>query len=192
MKLFFVDTETTGIDPRKHGIIQIGALIEIDGETKEELDFKIQPFVTDVTEEEALKIHNISQETIETYTPPRQIYRQLIAIMDKYVDRFDKQDKFHFIGYNARFDSDMLREWFKKCGDVYFGSWFFFPPIDVMNLAAFQCMEKRATLENFKLETVVNKGFGLKLEETSLHDALADIRLTRKLFRLLKKGFLKE
>lgn len=187
MKYFFVDTETTGTDPKRHGVTQIGVIIEIDGKIRETLRFKVKPFETDEIEQTAIDIQNTSLETIKSYPSPQIVHQQLISIMERYVDRYDKEDKFHLIGYNARFDSDMLREWFNKCGDVYYGSWFFFPPIDVMNIAAVILMEKRARMDNFKLQSVCEE-MGLFLVESFLHNALEDVKITRDLFYVCKKG----
>lgn len=112
--------------------------------------------------------------------------RELTTLLGKYIDKYDRNDKYHFIGYNARFDADFVRKLFEKNGDQYFGSWFWFPPIDVMNLAAVDLLKLRNTLPNFKLATVIEK-YGIKSEEEKeLHDAYTDVRLTQKLFNKLK------
>jgi DNA polymerase III epsilon subunit-like protein len=35
-KTLYIDTETTGTDPAKHGLIQLACIAEIDGEVAEE------------------------------------------------------------------------------------------------------------------------------------------------------------
>ena len=44
-KIFYFDTETTGLDPKRHDIIQLAYIVEINGEVKEEGEFKLQPIV---------------------------------------------------------------------------------------------------------------------------------------------------
>jgi DNA polymerase III epsilon subunit-like protein len=65
------------------------------------------------------------------------------------------------------------------------GTWT--PSIDVMQIAAHKLMDKRGELllPNFKLQTVC-KEFGI--EDTQWHDALADIKATIKLYKLLEKN----
>jgi len=184
MKLFFIDTETTGTDPSKNGLIQLSGIIEIDGKIEEEVDFKLKPFETDVILDSALAVNNISREELAEYPEPRTIYRNFIACMVEYIDKFDRSDKFHFVGFNARFDDDFMRVWFKKCGDNYYGSFFFWPPIDVANIAAVKLMSIREELGNFKLATVA-KYAGIEVDESKLHDSMYDIRLTRELFNAL-------
>ena len=40
MKLIYLDTETTGLDSRKHGMVQLACIIEIDGDSH---DFNMLP-----------------------------------------------------------------------------------------------------------------------------------------------------
>ena len=84
---------------------------------------------------------------------------------------------------NASFDNQFLRAWFTQCGDNYFGSWFWYPPIDVMALAGIRLMHVRHELKDFKLGTVCEY-FGIK-PQGELHDAYVDIDLTEKLYRKL-------
>ena len=65
-------------------------------------------------------------------------------------------------------------------GDMFFGSFFFFPPIDVMNTAIFNCIRQRHLLPNFKLGTIA-KHLGMDMVG-DLHDAMVDIRLTADIF----------
>ena len=106
---------------------------------------------------------------------------------------WDKTDKFHVVGYNSRFDEDFFRQFFRNCSETQkdyqygngYGSYFWTPSIDVMQIAARKLMGKRGELllPNFKLQTVC-KAFGI--EETDWHNALADIKATIQLYKLLE------
>ena len=52
-------------------------------------------------------------------------------MLSAHVDRYDKRDKCFFAGYNGIFDLNFLHAFFKKCGDQYFGSYVWWPSIDV-------------------------------------------------------------
>lgn len=56
MKLLFFDLETTGVNPGKNGIHQISGEIVIDGVSKEQFDFHVQPNPRAIIEDEALKV----------------------------------------------------------------------------------------------------------------------------------------
>lgn len=186
-KLFFIDLETTGTDPNQNGIVQLSGIIEIDQEEKERINLLIHPFETDVIEEEALEINNRTKEEISNFRSPVAIYKNFIDTMLKYIDKYDRLDKFNFVGYNSRFDDDFLRAWFKKCADKYYGSYFFWPPIDVANMAATWFINKRDLFLNFKLMTVA-KAIGIQIDESKSHDAMYDIEITKELFnRLIKE-----
>ena len=131
-----------------------------------------------------METNGISEAKIRTYPEPKEVHREFTQMMGEYIDKFDKADKFTVVGYNVRFDMDMLREWFKKCGDLYYGSWFFFPPIDVMCMVAVDRLYKPRPF-NYKLETIISE-YGIKTEG-DLHDAMTDIRVTKELFQRLIK-----
>lgn len=187
MKLFYYDLETTGTKFWKNGIHQLSGFIEIDGEIKEEFNFKVQPYKDALIEEEALKVGNVTKEQILAYAPMREVYNALLTILAKYVDKFNKRDKFFTVGYNsASFDDAFFRAWFTQNGDVYFGSWFAFPNIDVAILAAHFLKATRMNMLDFKLKTVA-KELGIELDETKLHDASYDIMLTREIYKRVTK-----
>ena len=181
-KLFFFDVETTGLDYRKHGIHQLSGCIDVTGQKVEYFDFRMRPFETDEIEDKALEIAHVTREQIAEYPSPIEVKKQLQALMEKYVNKYDKTDKFHIVGYNnAFFDNSFLREYWNKTGDKYFGSMFHQNTIDAMVLASEALQDERINLENFKLATVA-KYFGVNIDESKLHDARYDIYLTRKVY----------
>lgn len=187
-KLFFVDTETTGTDKIKNGIIQIaGKIIFFENGVyllKEKFNFTVRPFPNDIIEPKALEVNGKTKEEIMQYETPLTVYRKIILMLEKYCDKFNKTDKFTFVGYNSPFDFGIMWEWFVKCGDNYFGSWFWTPDICVMRMAADYIGEKRKLLPNFKLGTVA-KYFNLA-PEGNLHDAMTDIDVTVQIYLLVK------
>ena len=112
----------------------------------------------------------------------REIYLEFVEMISKYVDKFNKADKFYLVGYNnASFDNQFLRAWFVQNGDQYFGSWFWSVPIDVFVLAGQKLLTERPKMKDFKLATVCRQ-MGIEVDDDLLHDALYDIILTRALY----------
>lgn len=182
MKYFFYDLETTGLNPAKNGIHQISGSIVIDGETKETFDFKVQPNPKAIIEQAALDVGGLTKDQVMAYEPMYDCFSKLEAMLDKYIDRFDKKDKFFLVGYNnAAFDNQFFRGFFLQNGNRYFGSYFWSSSLDVMVLAANYLKDKRAEMENFKLSTVA-KFMGVEVNDASLHDAMYDIYLTKAVF----------
>lgn len=188
MKILFIDLETTGLSDYKHGIVQIaGSLFETDDPAKklenpiEEFNYFVKPFPGKEISEEALKVNHLTMADIEGFKNPRDVYSKLYLMIGKYINRFDKADKLFLVGYNVRFDDGFFRQWFKDAGDKYYGSYFFNPAIDVMDMAMRKLMKDRPLMENFKLATVA-RHVGIEFEDEDLHDARGDIDLTIKLW----------
>lgn len=195
VKLCFIDLETTGTDPIVNGVHWISGkifdvtedgllfpssqLIEID-----KFDLRVRPFAADVVSGDAIEVSKTTFTQLEEFLEPGAVKQTLEMIFAKHVDKFDKFDKMFFVGYNARFDCDFMREFWRKTGDKYFGSWFWFPPIDVMNMAVLQLINKRCSMPDFKLGTVAET-LGVKLDKKQLHSALVDIDLTIALYLTL-------
>lgn len=193
IKNIYIDIETTGIDINKNGIVQIYGCIEIDNMIKEKFDFRIKPFPGEKINEKALEVNKLSKYILENdprFKNPLDVYKELIEIFSSYVDKYNKEDKFNFIGYNSNaFDYPFLRSWFVKCGDNYFGSWFWNPTIDVMLIWAFIYSKSRSELDNFKLPTLA-KHIGIDIDDSKLHDSAYDVLITRELY-IRAKDYLK-
>ena len=181
-KYFFFDLETTGTMYWKNGIHQIAGAIVIDNNVMEVFNFKVRPNPGAQIDPSALEIGMVTKEDIEAYEPMFYVYKKIQSILLKYCNKFNKQDKFHLIGFNNRgFDDPFFRAFFKQCGDVYFGSWFWSDSVDVMVMASFFLRTERQGMENFKLSTVC-KYLGIEVDEAGLHDATYDIKITMQLY----------
>lgn len=185
VKLCYIDTETTGLDAKRHGIIQLAAIMEIDGEEVSTFSEKMRPASTCAADHSALEISGNTVEMIKTYRPESEVYRDFVEWLGQFVGKFDKLDKAFFCGYNSPFDVEFVRALFERNGDKFFGSWFWSGSIDVMGAALWSLRDQRPRLENFKLGTVAEHVLGSRVAELTadagLHDALTDIRLTREL-----------
>ena len=185
-KIFYFDTETTGLDPQKNDIIQLAYIVEIDGEVKEEGEFKLQPINYDTVEKGALEVNKITIEQLKTYPQPQLVHGQIVNLLDKYVDKYNKMDKFLPAGYNVKFDMDMFRQFFFKNNHKYFGSYFGYHMLDPVTFLMFLELKGLIKLDSYKLVDVC-KYFGIELDA---HDALSDIKATRELVHKLME-FLK-
>lgn len=187
MKIFFFDLETTGIKYWRNGIHQISGQIVIDGETKEYFNFNVCPNPQCENDDEALKVCNVTRQQILSYPPMKDVYNQLIELLSKYIDKYDKTDKFFLAGYNnASFDNHFLKAFFVQNGDNYFYSWFWVNSIDVMVLASQYLMTERSKMKDFKQETVARE-LGIPIESVKLHDAKYDIELTKAIWDIITK-----
>ena len=190
-KVLWVDLETTGTNPLRHGIIQLAALVEIDNEIIEEVDLRMRPMTKHEVDAEALEVNGVTEAQISEWPAQSDQYAAFEALLERYVNRYEKLDKFVLAGYNINaFDELFLRQMFldnaktreeRKYGG-YFGSWFFWPKRDVQTYVAEHILEHTMRLKNYKLETVCAQ-FGIQI---NAHDALSDIHATRQLYRVLR------
>ncbi len=184
-KIFYFDVETTGIDPVKNAIIQLSALVDINGEIKDTLDLFIQPREGKIIEDEALAVSGITNDDLKNFDIPTDAYNKLITFMDKHISRYDKYDKFYPAGYNTYFDYAFLQQFFIDSGDKYFGSWFNHRLLDPLAILRIADMRGKIKLPNYKLETVCEH-YNVAVKA---HDAKSDILAARELLKIICKEF---
>lgn len=191
VKKIFYDLETSGLDKQKCSIIQLSGCIELDGDVIEYFDFKMRPWNGSEFQPEALKMYEergITMDVILSYPNPKDAFKNFQNLLCKYVNKYDKKDKFILYGYNNRgFDDDFLRNFFNQMKDPYFGSFFHQNTIDVMVLASEYLHSVRPNMPNFKLSTVAEV-LQFEVQHELLHDAEYDIKLTRLAYKVCKSN----
>lgn len=187
-KHFFLDVETTGLDTNLNDIFQISGIVtDSNLNVLEKCDYRFRPFSLENIQDEALIKTGMTRESLQSFDMTAgHAYHSLIELLGRHCDKFNKNDKLHFVAYNAKFDADFIRKFFEKNGDAFFGSWFWNPPICVMQAAAWMTMRVRGALPNFKLSTL-SQCAELGWDESQAHDATYDIHQTLELFRYLRR-----
>ena len=189
MKILWIDTETTGLNVERCDIIQIAGIIVIDGKEVERFNFRCQPTNYDTIEQQALDTCNLTVEQLRTLPTAQETYSKLKQVLDKYIDRYNKADKFYLAGQNVEFDRQFLQSFFEKMGDKYFMSYVKHQTVDLIHLMTILDSSGCISISNFKLETIANY---LNIErDKNLHDAEVDIDLTRKCYCKLAAAYIK-
>ena len=190
-KVLWLDVETTGLDCRKHGLREVGFIIEIDGAEVDKGVFRINPFTYTTRDVEiddyALEISKVSIEDLESYDSSSYCFKELMKKLVKYVNVNDKNDCFVIAGYNTAFDIGFIKEWFKEMGllDSY-KDLFHYKSLDVFSIVFALRHIGLNSAENDKLETICNY-FGIEIDA---HNALSDIEATKKLYELICEKFI--
>lgn len=180
MKILWLDVETTGLNKEKCDIIQIAGIVIINGEEKERFNFHCQPINWENIEPTSFEKTGMTFEKLREFQMPQELYIKFIELLDKYIDRYNKEDKFYLAGHNVQFDLEFLKNFFIKMGNNYFGSYFYYHTIDLMAFAIILHTAGLISLRNFKLGNIADY---LTIQPNgNLHDAEADIDLTRKCF----------
>ncbi len=185
-QLAWIDIESTGLDPAKNDVVQIALLIEENGEIVEEAEIKLRPNPGSVISDAALRTTNSTIEQIQAYPSQAEGLYKFKKVLDGYVSRYDKRDKLFLAGYNIKFDVDFLNAAFEKNHDSYFFSYFFSCFIDVKSNVGEYFLQDDIVLPNYKLSTVCSH-FGIKFKP---HDAMEDIKATRKLYYEIKNAII--
>lgn len=184
IKIIFIDTETGGVNAEKSALIQLSGIIEVDGTEKEKFNFYIKPFENSEVNEKALEVQGRTLEELRTdkYIDESIIYKKFLEILDKYIDKYDKNDKFIVAGYNVKFDIDILKAFFERNNNKFLFSYFNSSMLDPLySVRLLQVAGMLPVLENNKLETWC-KYFNIELKA---HDSLQDITATKKLIEKL-------
>ncbi len=175
-RLAFIDLETTGLDPARHEIIEIGLLLAKpierssgpDYETIDEWETKVKPVHLETAEPEALRINGYNESdwlfAVEL--------RQALQVLAK------KTDGAVMIAQNVSFDWAFLQQGFGVTGVK---NLMHYHRLDLISIA-FAHLWKDPRAERFNLQSLAAH-FGLKNEKA--HTALADIRITYQVFRRL-------
>lgn len=190
MKLLIYDLETTGLDKIKHGIHQISYKIftkSNDGyKYTEIIDIKMRPAIEKEFDPKAM-ISVTKEEILQRELSEKEGFKQFMNVVDSFIDKYSRTDKFHLVGFNNRkFDDDFLRQWFSENDSKYYGSYFWSDSIDLSAIASMLLRDQRKEMENFKLATVC-KNLGIPVNETRLHDSKYDLELTIQLYNIVNR-----
>ena len=181
-KTLWIDTETTGIEPGKHGIIQLAALMDIAGEVVDEFELKFQPHPGAEINLEALAVTGTRPEELATRGTSADAYFEFVRWIGKHIDKYDRMDKAYPAAFNAHFDYQFLDAWFRLHGNGYgtgsYHNWRYQDPLALLRLLDYT---GRLSLPDYKLGTACAH-YGIELQA---HDALSDVRAARALHVVL-------
>lgn len=178
-RIIVMDTETGGLDPQKHSLLQIGLMVCEDGAV---LD-KIRINVTHdkyVTTPYALELNGIDLSTHEG-PRPKEAVEQVINFVKKHFT-----NPAQVLGHNVSFDVGFLKVLFKKA-EVDYDSVFSYRLLDTSSIARFLVFSG-VIPSGGSLEQLANQ-FGIPFNPKKLHDALVDCEVTYQLILEMTKLF---
>lgn len=185
MILLYIDTETTGLDTATCSIWQLsGYISDTATGVSDSFDYKMRPYRNEIISKEAAAKTGVTQEELDSYPSQSEVFSSFTALLGKYVDLEDWNQRVTPVGYNVSFDLDFLRAWFTfNNSATLFSRNIYFPGIDVMYLAAYYLLGERSKMRNFQLSTVYEKLTGKSL--ANAHNAMADIDATKELLNVI-------
>ena len=178
-KILWNDLETGGADSKKHAVLQIAAVIEIDGKIVDQFESKVRPFPGKIATDEALEVTGFTREEIETFPKPTEVMQRFDSFLARHGQRKNKAERYIMAGYNNGFDNDFLSQWYADITGGPYAYWDFlqFSPIDPLPICRAMRMAGIIDTPDTKLGTLCNY-FGIPIKA---HDALSDVLATREL-----------
>lgn len=189
-KVFFFDCETTGLDPKRHDIIQLGGIIEIDNRVVDTFELRQSPRSAQSVDDEALAVNGRTLPEIMQWPVNGTIYHRLIEKFDAWVDKFDKSDIMIPAGHNVGFDMDFLFALWGQKGPAGYLAAYLKGRLDTIVTATqlylagdIEPRDAKGSI-SFKLEHCCRAALGIN---PGWHDAVADIKATHQLYRAMQE-----
>lgn len=176
--LLVFDLEATGLDFRKHEIIQIGC-VRLDRDTLEEVDSwmsYVRPTHWENADPESLAVNHITWEQLEDAPSAAE----MLSVM---TTRFSPKDVL-LSGYNLIFDVPFLKAtfWSQELPYAYDYHAFDIFPMVYWYLNTIGALPKPEKFVGFNLSDATR---ALGIEASGFHDALVDARVTAEIIRKL-------
>lgn len=146
MKLAIIDLETTGFDPRKHEIIEIGCVVvdEMTLEVIDQFDMKIKPEYIEDADPGAFKVNGYNEEEwkdgITLHQAMMQLYERLVPVPG---------EKCLFMSYNVTFDWGFFQQALYKTG---LPDPFNYHRLDLLTMA--YCKIPHSKMQSWRLKSV--------------------------------------
>jgi len=176
--IFYFDVETSGLDPRRHCILQIAWIIEKNGEVISEKSYDVTPSDMDDLNLGALRVNGF---TLERMQAGKSLSYVMAAVVGDLRAHKQGSGMFRPCGHNVPFDISFLVPAMNLTHEAYLNHLSLHGALDTCAIARFYGFLGLLQLDNYRLETCC-KDFEILLKA---HDALADIRATRELFHKL-------
>jgi DNA polymerase-3 subunit epsilon len=182
-RILFIDTETGGLDPRKHSLLSIGMVIWEDMEIIDSQEILVNNGMLSVTDE-ALAINKIDLEKHkQTAVSSSQAIEEIFSFIGKH---FPRRGKITLAGHNVHFDANFLKVFFSR-NNKNFSDYFSHRIIDTSSILYYLYLsghiKQRAVSSDEAFEL-----FNIKVEgrHTAIGDAIATAKLFTKLLRMIR------
>jgi DNA polymerase-3 subunit epsilon len=183
MNVLWISMNTTGLDSESNGILDVSCIIEAGGRVQDSICIKMRLPDSLSYNDDTLKYLEIDKSYITqengfvTYEEGIQIFENKLSA---YVDKYNKDTKFHLAGFNLPFIRGFLEKWYQICNNQYLHSWIYNDKSDIDIFKVYNFMEwvvKAPVLQSHSMNSIA-KGLGLP-ESQSNWNSLQKVELTR-------------
>lgn len=171
-KFIGCDTETTGLRPWKHGIVDIAAIVyDAYGNQKDSFTEYCNPGPDVEYDAIALKVNGLTREFIEQQRPIKEVLIEFVAFMDKHLTLSNPNAKVTVVGNNFGFDNFFFQYAFDKhVPELEKYTKYFFRRLDEMKGVV------RTVMPNLKHISQDNLGKLLNIPNEHAHGAVGDVK----------------
>ncbi len=172
----FVDLETGGLDPLRHAILQVAAVItDLDLKIRGHFMSYVKPHPNLEITEEALSVNQLCREELEL----APLESQVALALKHFADTSGPSTR--FAGFNCKFDLEFLDELWKR--HDLLPAPYAVPWLDIYAVTKTK-YDYDSGLANFRLATVASH---LGISSHGAHDASADLIMTIAVARQLRQ-----
>lgn len=196
-KLLLIDTETGGLDPSRHCILSMAALVlNYDGTVIDQMytlideKKRVAPvgalafYSWREIEDQALAVNGLTRERIQAEGVNTLMATEMLLDM---LTMHDMRSGVTIVAHNARFDTDFLRSLFSLAGvGPEYDKRFSHRTICTQAVALFMEQAGMLRLESSSLDGLC-KRFGVNLDREGGHNALNDALATAEVFQHLMR-----
>jgi DNA polymerase-3 subunit epsilon len=176
-RLLVFDTETGGIDPDAHSLLDLGATVWEDGITTADFQVFVAEPCLRVTAD-AMAINEINLETHrERAVPPAEALARLHAfVTTQFKSELAAGEKVVLVGHNVAFDIGFLKRLYRDCaGD--FEALYSHRAMDTAGIIRFLGLAGMLSLPGAGLEGALSY-FNIQVPPKDRHTALGDAKAT--------------
>lgn len=184
-RLLIVDTETGGLDPQKHSILSLGAVVWDSGVSIDIFEALIvEPEI--VADTEAIIVNKIDLDAhrLNGITPSEAV-KQFMAFLDKNFGILGERAKIDLVGHNISFDAGFIRRLFSLAG-TDFESCFSHRVLDTAGILRFLILAGKLPIKGAGLDEALAH-FKIIVQRDKRHTALGDAVATAQLLNELLK-----
>ena len=187
MNILFLDTETTGLNPKENSLIEIAAEFHVDGARKTFFTASCSD-KSAVVDMAALKVNKKSLADIQSYKNEEEVLRHLTD----FLVRLDSKEPIIICGHNVHFDVQFLKTRLEKYNIVGWDSAVSYRHLDTCVLARFLLAAGLLPAElgprGSSLKAIA-EALKVNTKDVELHTAHGDVILTARVFYKLVEVF---
>lgn len=165
-------TITAGTNPRKNPMIGFAyAIMSLEtGAVHTTRNLLLRPAPGKTIDFESLRYNGTTRDELDSYDHPSMAISTFVGDLNSVVSQEDARTRLWFFAFSAKFHYDFLETSFRDNGFQNFSKYIWWPPIDLMPLAATLLTDKRHQMRHFNLNSVCS--FLDLSHETKLEAAL--------------------